>query len=167
MNQLTIDSRYDADLTTFGEAAADELAKIDGGLMHDYELVEPNSEAALKKAKKENLVVVYPAKNQLQIDIDSDFSYAIYTRMFPLVDKYYGVKTVKDAPSKSGLPKRHITLTLYRDVTGFERIALQAALSSDRVRELLGVVQERNGDPTPVLFLEKKPESVVPFGEIN
>ena len=58
-------------------------------------------------------------------------------------------------PSRSGLPKRHITVTLDQPITNYQRLALQVMLGSDRVREFLGYIQEKQGDPTPILFIEK------------
>lgn len=136
-----------------------EIQKIRDGVNKEYEVRSaPNSSRALQEAREDNLDVVFPADDELQIDIDDDRAYSIYTELFPIVDKYYTVLEVKDRPSRSGLPKRHLTLKLGRKITNYERIALQLSLGSDRVRELLGVVQEMLGDPHPTLFLEKKPE---------
>jgi len=135
---------------------ASELASIRRGVNKDYELDNPNSARALKEAETDNLDVVFPAANELQIDIDSDHAYAIYQEMYPLIDKYYFVSQVKETPSRSGGEKRHITVILGRDVSVYERIALQIALGSDRVREYLSVVQAMQNDPHPTLFLEKK-----------
>jgi hypothetical protein len=130
-------------------------------------LGSPNSARAYKEAEEDGLVVVLPAGDELQLDLDSDRDYAIYQKLFPIIDRYYVVMAVKDEPSRSGLPKRHITLTLGKAVTVFERIALQVCLGSDRVRELLGVVQAMQGDPHPTLFLEKKPEPTVAIDELD
>lgn len=134
-----------------------EIAKIEAGLKRDYELGSPNSARAYQEAEDDGLVVVLPTDTQLQLDIDDNRAYAIYTALVPVVDRYYTVLSVLDEPSRSGLPKRHITLTLARPVGVFERIAIQACMGSDRVRELLGVIQAMQGDPHPTLFLEKKP----------
>ena len=39
------------------------------------------------------------------------------------------------------------------------KLLLQACLGSDRVRELLGYVQMKNGDAHPTLFLESKADT--------
>jgi hypothetical protein len=133
-----------------------ELASIHNGIVEDYELSSPNSLRAIKEAEEYDLFVVFPGECELQIDIDSDHAFAIYKAMSPIVDKYFGIKSEKVAPSRSGLPKRHVTLELYHKLTSYQRIAIQLALGSDRVREMLSIVQEFRKDPHPTLFLEKK-----------
>lgn len=116
----------------------------------------PNSQRALNQATMEGLDVVFPADNELFVDIDNAHSYMLFCKQFDIVNKHIGVEGWQENISKSGNPdKKHITIQLSVDVTPMERLALQAMLGSDRVRELLGYVQEKNGDPYPVLFLEK------------
>ena len=134
-----------------------ELERIHESMMKDYELQSaPNSARAIREAAEDDLDIVYPEDNQLQIDIDSDHALSIFFEMKQLLEKYYGVKDCKMAYSRSGAPKRHITVTLDRAMSNYERIALQVACGSDRVREMLGLIQEKMGDPHPTLFLEKK-----------
>jgi len=57
--------------------------------------------------------------------------------------------------SRSGAPKRHVTVTLDQPIDNYQRVALQAIMGSDRVREFLSYVQHRNGDQHPILFIEK------------
>lgn len=57
-------------------------------------------------------------------------------------------------PSKSGGEKQHIRVFLPFNVEPVERIALQAALGSDGVRELLSLRRVRGDDPHPTLFAE-------------
>lgn len=118
----------------------------------------PNSQRALDQAQRESLEVVYPADNELMIDIDNEHSYMLFQNQIQIVSKFVGVVEVRENPSKSGKPwKMHITVELDPNVSMLERLALQAMLGSDRTRELLGYVQYKNNDPHPVLFLEKKP----------
>jgi hypothetical protein len=140
------------------DAPEDEVKSIERSVRHDYELSEPNSQRALDEAEKDNLEVVFPTPFQLQIDIDSNRAYEVYLAMRPLLEKYYGIYHEKTMYSRSGAPKRHITVDLYRTIGEQERILLQVLMGSDRVREFLGLIQFNNGDPHPVLFLEKKPE---------
>lgn len=137
-----------------------ELASLTKSIEQDYEALTknatPNSARAINEAEKDNLDVVFPKANELQIDIDNEHSYEVYVKMSEILERHYGIIYAKDRPSRSGLPKRHITITLRQDLTNMERIALQACMGSDRVREALSVIQERNGDPHATLFLEKK-----------
>jgi hypothetical protein len=136
-----------------------ELTKIHEGVLRDYKLGSPNSARALREAADYDLDVVFPTDCELQLDIDDDRAFYIFQELKPIVDRYYAIFDEKVTPSRSGLPKRHVTLKLGRKVTPLERIALQTCLGSDRVRELLGVIQVLFQDPHPTLFLEKKAEN--------
>lgn len=127
----------------------------------------PNSKRAYGQAAMEGLDVVLPENNQLQIDIDNEHSYMLFQKQMQIVHTYIPVVDIKETESKSGKPwKLHITVTLEDDVTTIERLALQAMLGSDRVRELLGYIQYKNNDPNPVLFLEKKQTKTLTSPEI-
>ena len=117
----------------------------------------PNSQRAINQAAMEGLEVVYPAANELQIDIDNEHSYRLLSNQLYIMNKFVGIYNYTEKPSKSGEPgKMHITLVFQdRTFTTLERIGLQAMLGSDRVRELLSYVQNLNGDAHPTLFLEK------------
>jgi len=135
-----------------------DTTKLALAVMEEYQLntVAPNSARAYAEAEAEGLAVVLPLINEIQIDIDDEHSYEIYESVLPIISKYYGILDVHERESRSGYPKRHITLTLGKTVNQYERIALQLALGSDRIREVLGIVQANLGDPSPTLFLEKK-----------
>jgi hypothetical protein len=123
-------------------------------------MIAPTSARAEIEAKELGLDVVYPAPNQLQIDIDSEADYETFIEVNYVLKNFIGVTHYEEKPSRSGWPKKHITLTLDRDVTNLERILLQACLGSDGTREFLSYVQEINKDPHPTLFLEKKPDQL-------
>ena len=116
----------------------------------------PNSQRAINEAAEKNLNVVFPKANELFIDIDNEHSFQMYIKQSMIARRHIGMVDEDITPSKSGLPKRHIIVTLDHDVTEVERAGLQAMLGSDRVRELLAYVQAKNNDPHPTLFLEKK-----------
>ena len=122
----------------------------------DFDALKNNK--ADEKAKTLGLSVVYPAEDELQIDIDNDQSYLFFRKYRGMVNRLVGIASVAVKPSKGGLPKRHITVKLKKPVTVLERICLQACLGSDRVREVLGYVRYKNNDPSPTLFFEKKEE---------
>jgi hypothetical protein len=139
-------------------AESTELASIRDSAKNDYDLKDiPNSAHAEREAQDDDLDIVFPKDNELQIDLDSDHAFDIFLEMLPLVERYFAIVDTKIMYSRSGAPKRHITVTLDQPVkNNFHRIALQLALGSDRVREFLSVVQENYQDPHPTLFLEKK-----------
>jgi len=114
-------------------------------------------EAYMLRVELEGKTVVLPADNQLQIDIDSDEHYAVFMRSAEVLLRNWGDTCeieVEEHPSSSGMPCRHITLTLPFTVEPWQRIALQAALGSDPVRELLSATRLIRGDIHPTLFVE-------------
>ena len=133
-----------------------EIDAIRQSVAKDYELNNPNSQRAVDEAATNNLLVVFPSDRELQLDLDTEHAFNIYQEMLPLFNKYFGLVQVEVRPSRSGLPKRHVTLTTYEPLTNYQRIAIQLALGSDRVREMLSIVQEHLKDPHPTLFLENK-----------
>lgn len=128
----------------------------DAEAKYDFETIK--SDFAICGAKLKSLDIVLPRDNELQIDIDSDVAFAMYQKN---LDKFQlHVATVIEetvTPSKSGDPcKKHIVLTLDRNIEPSERIMYQSFLGSDPTRELLSYVRLINGDPNPTLFYEKK-----------
>ena len=115
-----------------------------------------DSECAIQEAKDNGLDVVFPKPSELQVDIDSDAAYERYCGVLDRLLHHLPFVTESITPSRSGYPKRHIVLTLREPVTDVQRIALQAILGSDPVRELLSLKRIENGDPHPTLFFEKK-----------
>jgi hypothetical protein len=119
----------------------------------------PNSQRAIDLALTEGLIVKFPAANELFIDIDNEHSLQMFHRQMDIVYRYVDLGApTKITPSRNGLPGRHIVVTLAQDITETERLLLQACMGSDRVRELLGYIQLKSGDPHPNLFLEKTEE---------
>lgn len=116
-------------------------------------------EIYIARVEAEGKVVVTPSDRELQIDIDSEEHYAVFLRSAEVVLLNWGEACdieIEEHPSSSGLPRRHITLTLPFDVTPWQRIALQAALGSDPIRELLSATRLMKGDVHPTLFVEEK-----------
>lgn len=121
-------------------------------------------ESAEDVAKKRGQIVVFPNEDQLQIDIDSEEQYEMFQRRFQAFGIGSGISDdrgyiMDEKPSKSGLPSRHITITCPgRKFTEGERIAYQAALGSDPVREFLNAMRLYHGNEKPSrLFQNPKP----------
>jgi hypothetical protein len=112
---------------------------------------EDTIESALRQARQLGLVVVLPRSNELFVDIDDEASMHVFlASVARLGDVSYLVRR-----SPSGAPgRRHITVTMPRAVTAMERIALQAMLGSDRVREILSWQRLQRGINEPTLFFE-------------
>lgn len=99
--------------------------------------------------------VVLPGQQELQIDLDSAEAWETFlARWQGFMEPNYPAAGYVAAPSRSGLPKRHVTVTMPFPVTEAERIAWQAALGSDWLRELLSLRRLNNGWEHPTLFAE-------------
>jgi hypothetical protein len=103
--------------------------------------------------------VVYPEPNQLQLDIDSEKSYDDFEKRMRSVHRWIEWDMAFDIrPSKSGLPHRHITVTVKNRVfTDSERIAFQLMFGSDPVRESVNAMRCAVGVENPCcLFVPLK-----------
>ena len=99
--------------------------------------------------------VQYPRRDQLFIDIDSEEQYQQFLLMFNRFKVNFQSITFKEEPSNSGLPRRHVYVSLGNKISPIERIALQAIFGSDPVRELLSYFRYLSGDNMPTLFCKK------------
>lgn len=114
-------------------------------------------EVAQRQAAERGLVVTKPAVNELFIDIDNEESYAVFNANIGRVAACLPCEA-EEWDSPSGRPgHRHILVTFAPSVvlTDIERIALQAVLGSDRVREVLSWQRAFKGVRCPTLFFEK------------
>ena len=72
-------------------------------------------EAYMTRVEAEGCRVVLPCECQLQIDIDSADRYEVFLQSARVVLRNWDCATditIEDRPSRSGLPRRHTTLTL-------------------------------------------------------
>lgn len=120
----------------------------------DYDINEARDDY-LRKMRNSGRVIVVPSDMELQIDIDSDEHYAAFQRAIACIERneVFQFEAVEKV-SSSGLPHRHITVHLPFQVEPWQRIALQAALGSDPMRELMSAVRMLKGDVHPTLFVE-------------
>jgi hypothetical protein len=109
-----------------------------------------------KAAEELGLVVVLPTDCQLQLDIDTEIQYQSFQKNLTKMknDTGFVFYDCVVRPSKSGLPKRHITLTSSEPMGVWQRIALQYYLQSDAVREGLNCMRVLLKDPFPIAFFE-------------
>jgi len=111
-------------------------------------------EEATALAKANGRVVVVPKANELFVDIDSEADMERFKRLRATVESFLPLK-VDVRPSPSGRPGRHhIVVTLDREVTEIERVALQAILGSDPTREALSYRRILNSITPATLFFE-------------
>lgn len=111
--------------------------------------------STMRCAKDKGRRVVLPGPRELFLDIDgaeaATFACEAIERLrdaFEIVDYVW-------RPSPSGRDDFwHVTVTIGHDVTPAERIAMQAALGSDRMHEGLSLAAHRAGNQTPTVFFE-------------
>jgi hypothetical protein len=111
----------------------------------------------IKRMEAEGNRIVLPKDNELQVDIDSDEQYAVFQKSLACLKRNESQSDdirVEEHPSRSGLPRRHITVTMPFDLEPWERIAFQAALGSDPIRELVSIFRLMRNDSHPTLFVE-------------
>lgn len=119
---------------------------------------EFDREDTLKFAEDNGLKLVIPDENELQLDIDTEEQYQQFNKVYGSLQIAFNDRAtiVWDKPSKSGLPKRHIIVKLPWNLPVECRVALQAALGSDPIREINNVRRIMNQDIYPVALFEKQ-----------
>lgn len=89
--------------------------------------------------------VVLPGPHDVFLDIDSDEAFQFMLDRLADMSRMGGppsqLVVVSVKPSKSGLPKRHVILHSPHALSDEERIALQAVLGSDIIREFLSLMR--------------------------
>ena len=117
----------------------------------------PTTASAFRKAEEQDLEIVYPKINELQLDIDNQEAYDYFHQNKWILEKWFGIRAITERVSKSGGDKRHITVELGTALTTTTRILLQAVMGSDRKRELLSyIMYAKGGEKKPTLLLEKR-----------
>lgn len=111
-----------------------------------------------QQAEKKGCTVEIATDLELMIDIDSEEAFAFFEQQMEVLVSletihfdHYIVRA-----SKSGLPKRHVTVFLVEPIDMTTRILLQAVLGSDRKRELLAFTGLLRGQENPVVFFRPK-----------
>jgi hypothetical protein len=128
-------------------------------------------EDAEKKAKRLGLILTKPAANELFIDLDSleatrDF---LFVRM-PALKQVWKQADFLMSPSpsgKNGHNHARVTIPELKTLTDHERIALQAALGSDPLREMLAIHNARDGYPYLSVLFEKPSKESEPHGQTS
>lgn len=117
----------------------------------------PNSASAIEEAEADGMNVVYPEPDQLLLDFDNSLDYDFFMGTGrDILAQFWGVRRIETAPSASHRPWHlHCRVTIEKSITPMERFALQAALGSDRKRELLGIAMLNNKDQHPTFLIQK------------
>jgi hypothetical protein len=121
-----------------------------------YDFDSLRNEHAFAKAAAEDLDIIFPQNDELQIDLDNEHSFILFQNQMHVLQHHEKGISWKVTTSRNGPPGRHVTVQLEWKVTPLERIGLQAILGSDRIRELLGYIRLRRGETHTTLFFERK-----------
>jgi hypothetical protein len=126
------------------------MSALDNLTPKDFEVARLNAEVA-------GFDVVIGHETMLTLDLDSEEAEAQFRNELEAVNRLLGVLKVEEWPSKRGGAHKHAVVWLKTPATALERIALQAALGSDPLREILSVIRLRNGIAEPSrLFRPRK-----------
>ncbi|MFA5583823.1 MAG: hypothetical protein WDA09_06375 [Bacteriovoracaceae bacterium] len=127
-----------------------------------------------KRMQDQGYEVKYSEQNELQLDIDTEEQYEWFLLMFKKLKSYdkFASSIYEETISSGGYPRRHIYVRLYQKdksrknaqipytLTISSRIALQAVLGSDPMREFLSFIRYVHGDKNPILLCEKREEQI-------
>ena len=114
------------------------------------------TEQMLEWANNIDCNCIMATDKQLFVDIDTELHYEMFQHQIKLLKKHFYFKSISIAPSKQGLPHRHITIDMVDSYSVLERVALQACLGSDPTREMLSVRRAINKEENVVVFFEKR-----------
>jgi len=109
-----------------------------------------------KKAEELGMDIVYPESDELFVDIDSVEDLKVFHKNLGLLGDL--VLGYMRTPSNGGGDHWHVKVKLSHALDdGFDRIALQSLLGSDRKREMLSWITMKDDGANPTCFFEKKP----------
>lgn len=121
--------------------------------VREYYLAEINRDPQ-EVAKECGKVVVYPADNEIQLDIDSEEQYKKFLLTLCKLEKYIDFPAFTVVPSST--PGHcHVTLSMGTPISMWQRLALQSVLCSDPDRELFNCARALTGDERPTLLFAK------------
>ena len=112
-------------------------------------------------AAQRRQVVVVPRDDELQIDIDSEEAWVEFNRRLLILFSDHDFRMTV-SPSRSGLPKRHVTLVFPGCIfSNPSRIMLQAALGDDPMRVVLSARRDWVRGETYPSKLFENPEALI------
>lgn len=98
--------------------------------------------------------VKLPMPCELQVDLDSLESVQTFWTLFDVIRRAIDGHCIADVyPSKTD-GHFHAVVRLPYEVSDLERVALQAILRSDPVREIRNYLRVKSNAPCPILFIE-------------
>ncbi len=116
-----------------------------------------------------------PKSNELFLDIDSEDAFNHFLQGMESFKSYMhavgGLKFIKDPTVTACLSKSnrglHIRVLVPFELDHSTRIALQCALGSDRIRELLSALRHVSEDTKPTLFVETFDPTIINLAIFN
>jgi hypothetical protein len=104
------------------------------------------------KARRDGFDVVWPELDQVLLDLDDQNAMEHYERILPMAKDIFGAVERRRWRSKSG-QGWHVVVEVDHELTAIQRVALQAAMGSDRKRELMATARAmRRDEHVSVLF---------------
>ena len=115
-----------------------------------------NDEIFMKAQEELGRKVVLPEMYELFLDLDTEEDYQEMLRRLPMVKELLNIEVdiAVVYPSSSGLPKRHVILTMDYNLDVLERIIIQQFLMSDIRKEMHSLREVMLGSKYPILFVE-------------
>jgi hypothetical protein len=142
---------------------------LDKELYNDDNGGMPREEYLRKLASDNHCDLLIATDQQLFLDIDSQAAYDQYRQMLPNLKRIYPVIGIDEYVSRNksldGFLKRHIIIELLDPLTISERIALQAILGSDPMKEFLSIARDCKEIDIPVCLL--KPRKLLTDGGMS
>lgn len=127
--------------------------------MSGFSLDQDELDECIKDAREAGFEIITADQHTLLLDLDTEFAYKLYASRVTVLHEHYDVRKIEQWLSKSG-KNRHVRITMGESWDAPTRYAFQAALGSDGMRELLALVQLRNGCDEPCILF-KPPTSEI------
>ena len=116
----------------------------------------PN-EGAVEKAARLNMDLVLPEPHELFVDLDDEKAIDDFEKnRWPWFRNVYPESSVKFTTSKSGNIHAYVSCHNLAPLKPTERIAMQAALGSDPLREMIALQHLRDGYEYYSVFFEHR-----------
>jgi hypothetical protein len=118
----------------------------------EYSDTDWEVDGVIAAAEEKGFKVIRSTSTTLLLDLDNGAAHDRYRKVFASLKKVFNLRQIDEWYSKSGVG-RHVVLVC--DELSFEsRVALQAALGSDPVREGLAIARFRAGVDEPSLLFK-------------
>ena len=125
----------------------------DGGLT-PQEFVQENN-----KAEADGMAVRHANAKTLLMDLDDPIAIERFRRFMPKLDELFGAKVTEEYESRSGAGHLHVVIEMDEPFPAAFRIALQAVMGSDPLREFLSLRRLANGVEEPSRLFRKRSDA--------